>query len=246
MSFNSVLVPSCGQGSSLPILIKAKGVVKNFKQAGAEVKVLHGVDFELARAESVAITGASGAGKSTLLHILATLMEPSRGEIQIGQFKVDYSNKALLESLRREHLGIVFQFHYLLEDFSVLENVLLPLRIASFYKSSQSMKRGKERARDLLSYLGLEHRLHFYPKDLSGGEKQRVAMARALIHEPSILLADEPTGNLDEENAEKLQQLLFRFQKDLNLSLIVVTHDVSFALECDRSLSMKLGQWGVF
>lgn len=232
--------------SSAPVLIKATGIVKNFYQAGEEVRVLQSVDFSLAKQESVAITGVSGAGKSTLLHILTTLMEPTSGKIQLGAVEIDYDNKAELEGLRRKNLGIVFQFHYLLEDFSVLENVLLPLRIKSFYGSPLVLKLAKKKAKELLAYLGLEHRLNFYPKDLSGGEKQRVAMARALIHEPDILFADEPTGNLDEENGEKLQQLLFRLQKDLGLSLVVVTHDINFALECDRSLSMRAGQWESF
>lgn len=254
MNFNNFYFDDEVKVADSPVLIKATGIIKNFYQAEEEVRVLHSVDFSLAKQESVAITGASGAGKSTLLHILATLMEPTAGNIQLGAVKVDYSNKGVLESLRRTHLGIVFQFHYLLEDFSVLENVLLPLRIQSFYSSATSsfasssvvLKSAKARAKELLVYLGLEHRLNFYPKDLSGGEKQRVAMARALIHEPDILFADEPTGNLDEENGEKLQQLLFRLQKDLGLSLVIVTHDINFALGCDRSLSMRAGQWESF
>lgn len=246
MSFNNFSLNNSMGVSSGPALIKATGIVKNFYQANQEVRVLQSVNFSLAKQESVAITGISGAGKSTLLHILATLMEPTSGKIQIGPVEIDYSNKAELENLRRKNLGIVFQFHYLLEDFSVLENVLLPLRIKSFYGPPLVLKSANKRAKELLAYLGLEKRLNFYPKDLSGGEKQRVAMARALIHEPDILFADEPTGNLDEENGEKLQQLLFRLQKDLGLSLAVVTHDINFALECDRSLSMRAGQWESF
>ncbi|MBE8221199.1 MAG: ABC transporter ATP-binding protein [Bdellovibrionales bacterium] len=246
MNFDNFLVDDSIINSNSPILIKATGIVKNFYQAKEEVKVLQSVDFTLKKQESVAITGVSGAGKSTLLHILATLMEPTSGTIKLGSINIDYNNTKELESLRRKNLGIVFQFHYLLEDFSVLENVLLPLRIKSFYGSAIAPSYAKKKAKDLLVYLGLGHRLNFYPKDLSGGEKQRVAIARALIHEPDILFADEPTGNLDEENGEKLQQLLFELQKDLGLSLVVVTHDINFALECDSSLSMRAGQWENF
>lgn len=228
------------------IAIKAQNIVKNFYQADKEIKVLQGINFVLNKKDSFAITGASGAGKSTLLHILSTLMQPSFGSIQIGSVKVDYNKSKDLEQLRRNNLGIVFQFHYLLEDFSVLENVLLPLQIQSFYRDKTKTKADQKRAKDLLAYLGLEHRLHFYPKDLSGGEKQRVAVARALIHEPDILFADEPTGNLDEKNSAKLQQLLFKLQKDLGLSLVIVTHDINFAIECDQNLSMKAGYWDTF
>lgn len=242
MSFDNTFLPDLENN----IAIKAENIVKNFYQADKKIKVLQGIDFVLNKKESLAITGTSGAGKSTLLHILSTLMQPSSGSIKIGSVKIDYNKSKDLEKLRRKNLGIIFQFHYLLEDFSVLENVLLPLQIQSFYKDRVKTQNDKKRAKDLLGYLGLEHRLDFYPKDLSGGEKQRVAVARALIHQPDILFADEPTGNLDEKNGEKLQQLLFKLQKDLGLSLAIVTHDLNFALECDQSLSMKAGRWDIF
>ena len=184
--------------------------------------------------EAVCILGASGAGKSTFLHILGTLDRPTRGTVYfMGEDLFNKSDNEL-SAFRALKLGFVFQFHHLLGEFTALENVMMPGRI-----SGQPVSECRARALSLLDYLGLNHRLKHFPSELSGGEQQRVAIARALFHKPTLLLADEPTGNLDSENSHKIQDLFFQLKQEMGLTLVVVTHDTTFC----RALS-TLGQDG--
>jgi lipoprotein-releasing system ATP-binding protein len=207
------------------------------KDYGA-LHILRGLDFEVVRGEAVCILGASGAGKSTFLHILGTLDRPTRGSVYYQSEDLFAKNDAELSAFRAQKLGFVFQFHHLLSEFTALENVMMPGRIVG-----ETVQECRQRALQLLDYLGLGHRLTHYPSQLSGGEQQRVAIARALYHKPQILLADEPTGNLDSENSVKIQDLFFQLKEEMGLTLIVVTHDTRFASRFPRSVKMADGQW---
>ena len=208
------------------------------EKAYGSLAILKGLDFAVAQGEAVCILGASGAGKSTFLHILGTLDRPTRGSVYFRGVDLFSKNDAELSAFRAQTLGFVFQFHHLLSEFSALENVMLPGRI-----TGQPIKECRERARELLEYLGLTHRLTHYPSELSGGEQQRVAIARALFHRPQLLLADEPTGNLDSENSLKIQDLFFKLKDEMGLTLVVVTHDQRFASRFSRAVKMADGQW---
>jgi lipoprotein-releasing system ATP-binding protein len=215
-------------------MLRALRVEKDY----GSLHILRGLDFEVVRGEAVCILGASGAGKSTFLHILGTLDRPTRGSVYYQSEDLFAKNDAELSAFRSQKLGFVFQFHHLLGEFTALENVMMPGRIAN-----QPAHEAKARALTLLDHLGLAHRLTHYPSQLSGGERQRVAIARALYHRPQILLADEPTGNLDSENSMKIQDLFFELKEEMGLTLIVVTHDTSFASRFPRSVKMADGQW---
>jgi lipoprotein-releasing system ATP-binding protein len=215
-------------------MIRALKIEKSY----GTLKILRGLDFEVVGGEAVCILGASGAGKSTFLHILGTLDRPTRGTVYFNGDDLFARNDADLSAFRSQKLGFVFQFHHLLSEFTALENVMMPGRIAN-----QSLPECKARARSLLDYLGLTHRLAHYPSQLSGGEQQRVAIARALFHKPQLLLADEPTGNLDSENSLKIQDLFFQLKEEMGLTLVVVTHDSRFAARFPRSVKMADGQW---
>jgi len=215
-------------------MIRASRVEKNY---GA-LSILKGLDFEVVSGEAVCILGASGAGKSTFLHILGTLDRPTRGTVYFNNEDLFLKNDTELSAFRARKMGFVFQFHHLLSEFTALENVMMPGRIAG-----QSVTECKARALSLLDYLGLSHRLSHYPSQLSGGEQQRVAIARSLFHKPPLLLADEPTGNLDSENSMKIQELFFRLKDEMGLTLVVVTHDTRFASRFPRSVKMADGQW---
>lgn len=198
------------------------------------IHILKGISLKVNKGETIAIMGKSGEGKSTLLHILGTLDLPTKGKVQICGKQFDSSSFA---SLRNQHIGFIFQFYHLLEDFTVLENVLIPLKIGRCLNEET-----KQRALSLLEAVGLKGKEKVLAKVLSGGEKQRVAIARALVTKPDIILADEPTGNLDQNLSREIQKLLLSLAKDTQTALVVVTHDEEFAKGCDRLLFLKEGQ----
>jgi lipoprotein-releasing system ATP-binding protein len=215
------------------VLVKASHIQKSY----GPLQVLKGINLEVNQGEVVAVVGASGAGKSTLLHILGTLDRPDEGKVWLdGKDVFSYSSKQLA-AYRNRSIGFVFQFHNLLPEFSALENVMMPAWIAGY-----SRKEVKQRAVDLLMMLGLSHRLDHKPSELSGGEQQRTAVARALINQPSLVLADEPSGNLDSKNADELHHLFFELRKKMNQTFIIVTHNTSFASMADRIVEIKDGQ----
>jgi len=217
-------------------------VRKGFPIGGRTLEVLHGVDLALARGELVALLGASGAGKSTLLHILGLLDRPTAGTVTMGGEDAWGLSTVRRAALRNHHIGFVFQFYHLVAELNATENVLLPAMIAeSRLRYRANRKRHRSRARDLLARFGMGERLKHRPSQLSGGERQRVAMARALFNDPEILLADEPTGNLDRGTGEKVLELLFEEQRRRSLSMILVTHDESIARQCERAVVMEDG-----
>lgn len=200
--------------------------------------ILKGVSLDVFRGEALCIVGSSGAGKSTLLHILGTLDRPSSGSVWINGESIQSLDDAALANIRSREIGFVFQFHHLMKEFTALENVAMPLLIAGEAKNTAHQK-----ALEWLSRVGMSHRSEHFPQQLSGGELQRVAIARALVHSPSILMADEPTGNLDSANALAIQELFFNLHKQWGLTLIVVTHDEQFAKRFPRILRMSDGHW---
>lgn len=201
------------------------------------VEVLKGVDIEITKGEIVSIVGSSGAGKSTLLHILGTLDKADRGEVFLHNENVSRLKGKELAAFRNKFIGFVFQFHHLLPEFTALENVCIPGWI-----SNTKRKEVNERADQLLTLLGLKERLHHKPAELSGGEQQRVAVARALINSPDIVFADEPTGNLDSANAKELHKLFFDLRKEFNQTFLIVTHNEELAHLSDRLVHMKDGR----
>jgi lipoprotein-releasing system ATP-binding protein len=214
------------------VLVKASGIHKSY---GA-LKVLKGIDLEVQSGEVVAIVGASGAGKSTLLHIIGTLDRPDQGSVWLNGNEVFALSAKQLAAYRNQSIGFVFQFHNLLPEFSALENVMMPGLIAGHKEASV-----KEHAEELLNMLGLAHRMDHKPSELSGGEQQRTAVARALINKPSLILADEPSGNLDSKNAEELHQLVLELRTKMNQTFIIVTHNTAFAHMADRIVEIKDG-----
>ncbi len=220
--------------SGVAMIIKATGIEKSF---GA-LKVLKGLDFSADAAELVAIMGASGAGKSTLLQILGTLSKPDAGTLDIDGTDVLSLGRNALSDFRCRKIGFVFQFHHLLPEFTSLENVMIPALIAGTGKAE-----AKTKATVLLDRLGLAERLKHKPSELSGGEQQRVAIARALVNGPAVLLADEPSGNLDSVTKADLHNLFLELRKDLGQTIIIVTHDPELAAICDRTLNMKDGRF---
>jgi lipoprotein-releasing system ATP-binding protein len=206
-----------------------------FKSYGS-LPIVKGVNLQVTKGEIVSIVGASGAGKSTLLHMIGTLDRPDQGEILINDIAINQLQAKALSAFRNTHIGFIFQFHHLLPEFTALENVCMPGWIAN-----KSAKEVEGRAKHLLDLLGLSHRLDHAPSALSGGEAQRVAVARALINTPSIVLADEPSGNLDSENAEALHLLFEQLRDELGQTFVVVTHNQALAQRSDRILQMKDG-----
>lgn len=213
-------------------MLKATGITKKF----GPLPVLKGVDIIIQKGEIVSIVGSSGAGKSTLLHILGTLDSPDSGSIEINEQNLNNLNSSQLADFRNKHIGFIFQFHHLLPEFDALENVCIPGWIANNPRNQV-----KERAVELLKLLGLGNRINHKPNELSGGEQQRVAVARALINEPLIVFADEPTGNLDSTNARELHQLFIQINKDFGTSFLIVTHNEELAALSNRTLHMKDG-----
>jgi lipoprotein-releasing system ATP-binding protein len=214
-------------------MLKATGIYKNY----GSLPVLKGVDIDIAKGEIVSIAGSSGAGKSTLLHILGTLDIADKGTIMLDNIKVSDLKGKKLAAFRNEHIGFVFQFHHLLPEFSALENICVPGWIAG-----KKNKDVEERAKELLQLLNLQHRGEHKPGELSGGEQQRVAVARALINNPSIVMADEPTGNLDSANAKELHNLFIDLRNRLQQTFLIVTHNEELAQLSDRILHMKDGK----
>jgi lipoprotein-releasing system ATP-binding protein len=214
-------------------MLRATQVEKSYGQ----LKVLKGVDLEVNEGEVVAIVGASGAGKSTLLHILGTLDVPDRGQVFIHNKNVFSQSPKNLAAFRNKSIGFVFQFHNLLPEFTALENVLIPGLIAN----STNEQAIRKRAEELLNMLGLSSRIHHKPSELSGGEQQRTAVARALINSPAIILADEPSGNLDSKNALELHALFFQLRKELKQTFIIVTHNEELSKMADRRIEIKDG-----
>jgi lipoprotein-releasing system ATP-binding protein len=219
-------------------VLEAIDVAKSYRGGdGGIIHVLDGVNLSVGQGEMVAIVGASGAGKSTLLHLLGALDVPSRGTISIDGRLVAGLNEDTLAELRNRKVGFVFQFHHLLREFSALENVMMPLRIAGVSEGD-----ARKRATEHLDRVGLGGRVHHRPSELSGGEQQRTAVARALVVEPAVLLADEPSGNLDHMNSERLHDLFAQLARDLELGMVVVTHNRSLAARADRTLVLEDGK----
>jgi len=214
-------------------MIRATDITKSF----GNLQVLKGIHLEIAAGEVVSIVGASGAGKTTLLQILGTLSRQDTGEITINGIRTDSLTGNKLSRFRNMHIGFVFQFHQLLPEFNALENVCIPGYIAN-----RPRKEVESRAGELLGFLGLENRLDHKPSELSGGEQQRVAVARALINDPEVILADEPSGNLDTQNKQELHKLFMTLRERFQKTLVIVTHDHSLARMADRILTIKDGR----
>lgn len=214
-------------------MIQAENISKSF---GA-LQVLKGISLGVSKGEVVSIVGASGAGKTTLLEILGTLSLPDGGSVRLDGVDVFSLSRRELARLRNQKLGFVFQFHHLLPEFTALENVCIPAFIAG-----ASRRKTEERAKELLSYLNLSHRMAHKPAEMSGGEQQRVAIARAMVNNPSVILADEPSGNLDTLNKRELHGLLFKLRAEMGQTIVVVTHDEELADMCDRKIVMSDGR----
>jgi len=213
-------------------MLQAKGI----KKAYGNLQILKGVDFEVSEGEIVSIIGASGAGKSTLLHILGTLDQPDAGSVTLKWREVSKLSGELLSVFRNQNIGFVFQFHHLLPEFNALENICIPAFIAK-----KSKKEAEKRAFELLDLFGLKDRAHHKPNELSGGEQQRISVARALVNHPSIVLADEPSGNLDSANADALHQLFISLRDNFKQTFVIVTHNNELAKISDRVVTMKDG-----
>jgi lipoprotein-releasing system ATP-binding protein len=214
-------------------MLKATGI----RKAYGNLPILKGVDLSVEKGEIVSIIGASGAGKSTLLHILGTLDKPDEGIVELNGTRTSSLNGELLSVFRNKNIGFVFQFHHLLPEFTALENICIPAFIAKTNK-----KQAEHRATELLELLGLQDRGHHKPNELSGGEQQRVAVARALVNNPAIILADEPSGNLDSANASSLHQFFITLRDNFKQTFIIVTHNEDLAKISDRVVTMKDGQ----
>jgi len=213
-------------------MLKATGI----KKAYGSLPILKGVDFEVAKGEIVSIIGASGAGKSTLLHILGSLDKPDEGTVILKDTAISKLSGELLSVFRNQNIGFVFQFHHLLPEFTALENICIPAYIAK-----KSKKDAEKKAFELLELFGLRDRAHHKPNQLSGGEQQRIAVARALVNEPAIVLADEPSGNLDSANASALHQLFINLRDNYNQTFVIVTHNEDLAKISNRVVTMKDG-----
>ncbi len=214
-------------------MLTAKNIIKNY----GSLQVLKGVDLSINKGEIVSIVGSSGAGKSTLLHILGTLDKPDNGEVYLAEQRMDTLKGKALAKFRNHHIGFVFQFHHLLPEFTAIENVCIPGWIAGKKK-----REVEDRAKKLLKTLQLENRMENKPQQLSGGEQQRVAVARALINNPQIIFADEPTGNLDSKNAGQMHELFVQLRLEFNQTFLIVTHNEELAAVSDRTIHMKDGK----
>ncbi len=218
-------------------LIQVEGLDKSFRNSGAEIKILKNVDFEMAAGETAAVVGPSGIGKSTLLHILGTLDRPDRGKILFNGQDVFALDHIRLAAFRNESIGFVFQFHHLLPEFSAIENAMMPAYIQGIIRL-----KAYRMAEEILVRVGLKDRLHHAVTKLSGGEQQRVALARALVLNPLVLLADEPTGNLDRKNAEQVHELLMALNQEYGMTLVVITHNMALASYMSRRVTISEGR----
>lgn len=216
-------------------MIQATGIHKSY----GSLEVLKGIDIHIAKREIVSIVGASGAGKTTLLHIIGTLDKAEQGQLFIDGIEVGKLNDTQLAAFRNQKIGFVFQFHHLLPEFTALENICIPAYIGGMGK-----KASIERAEKLLDYLNLTDRKNHKPSELSGGEQQRIAVARALINQPAVVLADEPSGNLDSKSAQELHKLFFRLRDEMNQTFVIVTHNPELAAMSDRTITIKDGTVG--
>ncbi|SDM58808.1 lipoprotein-releasing system ATP-binding protein [Daejeonella rubra] len=214
-------------------MLQARGIQKSY----GNLQILKGVDLDVKRGEIITIIGASGAGKSTLLHIIGTLDRPDFGTIRLNNVDVNTLSSRKLSAFRNEQIGFIFQFHHLLPEFTALENICIPAFIAG-----RGKKDAENKAFELLELLGLSDRANHKPNELSGGEQQRVAVARAMVNDPAIILADEPSGNLDSNNAENLHRLFVDLRDSLNQTFVIVTHNENLANLADRKVLMKDGQ----
>ena len=214
------------------IMIDIQNITKSF----GSLQVLKGIDLHIDRGEVVSIVGPSGAGKTTLLQIIGTLDRPDTGTISIDHIDVTSLSSKKLSDFRNQHLGFVFQFHQLLPEFTAIENIMIPAYIAG-----TSPKQAKQRAKELLDFMGLTDRATHKPNELSGGEKQRVAVARALVNNPAVILADEPSGSLDTKNTEELHQLFFDLRDQFGQTFVIVTHDEALAQITDRTIHLRDG-----
>ncbi|RLK48340.1 putative ABC transport system ATP-binding protein [Alkalispirillum mobile] len=226
--------PEAGIATRAPVL-RTEGLTMRFSGPDGEIRLFDGLDLSITRGESVAILGASGSGKSTLLGLLAGLDVPTGGRVWLADQEITALDEDQRARVRGEHLGFIFQAFHLLGGLNALENVMLPLELAGG-------ARARARAGEALARVGLGGRLHHYPRQLSGGEQQRVAIARALVTEPSLLMGDEPTGNLDRRTGEQVADLLFRINREQGTTLVLVTHDPALGERCDRVLNLADGR----
>lgn len=217
-------------------LLRCENISKFYDEGGRKVQVLHEISFSMQAGELVAIVGSSGSGKSTLLHALGGLDRPSAGEVWIHGQSLQKLSADKLAALRNRNLGFVYQFHHLMADFSALENVMMPMLIGK-----QSRAEAAARAEKMLQAVGLAHRIDHRPSALSGGERQRVAIARALVNRPALVLADEPTGNLDQKTTESIFELIKQLNQEQNIAFLLVTHDLNLANKLSRRLVMQDG-----
>jgi lipoprotein-releasing system ATP-binding protein len=218
-------------------VLEAYDIAKTYRGGdGSTLHILNGVNLSVKRGEMIAIVGESGAGKSTLLHVIGALDRPTRGYVLIGGEPINDRTDDELATIRNRKVGFVFQYHHLLREFSALENVMMPLRIAG-----STVTKAQSRAEELLARVGLSGRMHHRPSELSGGEQQRTAVARALAVDPAVVLADEPTGNLDHRNGERLHDVFAQLARDLEIGMVVVTHNRSLAARADRALLLEDG-----
>lgn len=215
-------------------LISLKGISRRFRSSTTDIEILREVDFDIYKGESIAVVGASGTGKSTLLHIVGTLDRPNHGTLVFEKRDLFSLGEEELARFRNSKIGFVFQFHHLLNGFSAIENVMIPGMICNLSRKKSSMD-----SEEILERVGLKHRIHHRAEDLSGGEQQRVALARALVMKPDILLADEPTGNLDKQNSFQIHNLLVELNRELGMTLMVVTHNSELAALMDKRVTIQ-------
>ncbi len=218
-------------------VLSATDLHRAFQTANGELPVLKGINLEIHKGEMAAVTGASGVGKSTLLHLLGGLDRPNSGEVRVNEELLTSKSEKELAAFRTKHVGFVFQFHYLLEDFTALENVMVPLIL-----DGNDLNQAQKRAEQLMDSVGLRSRTSHRPRELSGGEQQRVAVARALANNPTLVLADEPSGNLDTATGRKLHELLFELSREKSISFVIATHNSELAASCDRQFHMADGR----